>query len=130
MFHALQQKGSPFQSAPGGEAGGNTLALTCSELVGCRPEFAEQVVPRGSIRVTSGERTASWSQPQLADPFGRAGPTKLHIMTSAQTTRPQVTGSRSTSIMPHGSRFGQSSSPVRSGPPPPPPRPFQPDGTP
>ncbi len=119
-----------FQSAPGGEAGGNTLSLTCSELVGCRPEFAEQVVPRGSIRVTSGGRTASRSQPQLADlvanRFGRAGPTKLHIMTSGQTTRPRATGSRSTSIMPHGSRFGQSRSPVRSGSQPAPPRSFQP----
>ena len=85
---------------------------------------------RGSIRVTSGGRTASRSQPQLADRFGRAGPTKLHIMTSGQTTRPRATGSRSTSIMPHGSRFGQSHSPVRSGSPPSPSRSFQPDGTP
>jgi hypothetical protein len=85
---------------------------------------------RSSIRVTSGGRTASRSQPQLADRFGRAGPTKLHIMTSGQTTRPRATGSRSTSIMPHGSRFGQSHSPVRSGSPPPPSRSFQPDGTP
>ena len=79
-------------------------------------------------------RTASRSQPQLADlvadRFGRAGPTKLHIMTAGQTTRPRATGSRSTSIMPHGSRFGQSRSPVRSGSPPPPSRSFQPDGTP
>src|SRR5271157_6488233 len=58
MFHALQQKGSPFQSAPGGEAGGNTLALTCSELVGCRPEFAEQVVPG----VQSGSRAEGEQQ--------------------------------------------------------------------
>ena len=75
-------------------------------------------------------RTASRSQPQLADRFDRAGPTKLHIMSSGQTTRPRATGSRSTSIMPHGSRFGQSHSPVRSGSPPPPSRSFQPDGTP
>ncbi len=87
-------------------------------------------MPRGSIRVTSGERTASWSQPQLANRFGRAGPTKLHIMSSGPTTRPRATGCRSTSIMPHGSRFGQSRSPVRSGSPPAPSRSFQPDGTP
>jgi len=79
-------------------------------------------------------RTASRSQPQLADLvadwFGRAGPTRLQIMTSGQPTRPRATGSRSTSIMPHGSRFGQSRSRVRSGSPPPPSRSFQPDGTP
>lgn len=70
-------------------------------------------------------RTASRSQPQLADlvedRFGRAGPTRLHIMTSGQTTRPRATGPRSTSIMLHGSRFGQSRSPIRSGSPPAPP---------
>jgi hypothetical protein len=70
-------------------------------------------------------RTASRSQPQLADlvaeRFGRAGPTRLQIMSSGQTTRPRATGSRSTSIMPHGSRFGQSRSSPRSGSPPAPP---------
>jgi hypothetical protein len=71
-------------------------------------------------------RTASRSQPQLADlvadRFGRAGPTRLQSMTSGQTTRPRATGSCSTSIMPHGSRFGQTRSSPRSGSPPAPPR--------
>ena len=51
-------------------------------------------------------------------------------MSDRQTTRPPATGSRSSSIMPHGSGFGQSRSPVRSGSPPSPSRSFQPDGTP
>jgi hypothetical protein len=66
-------------------------------------------------------RTASRSQPQLADLvadwFGRAGPTRLQIMTSGQPTRPRATGSRSISIMPHGSRFGQSRPSPQSGSP-------------
>jgi len=70
-------------------------------------------------------RTASQSQPQHADlvedRIGRAGPTRLQIKTSGQTTRPRATCSRSTSIMPHGSRFGQSRSSPPPGSPPAPP---------